>query len=146
MSGNIRKFVLILFTYSKTFTDFSVLTRLIINSGFGFLFVVSKRVSIGLNVTGGSCLSCNNIKPIACAVPSILGFDEFISLREKLNRKLKDYCAENDITFVDLFKATADPNTGRLLERYSDDGLHLTVEGYQKIAEEIFKAFLKLLR
>ncbi len=82
----------------------------------------------------------NSIEPVACAVPSILGFDELIPPRKKLNQMIEQYSAENSITFVDLFTATADLNTDRLLERYSDDGLHLTEEGYLRIAEEIFKA------
>ena len=84
-----------------------------------------------------------HIEPIACAVPSILGFDLLIPPRRKLNQMIERYCAENGLAFVDLFTATADLQTGRLLKRYSDDGLHLTEEGYKKVAEEIFAKALK---
>ncbi|MFH1327554.1 MAG: GDSL-type esterase/lipase family protein [Candidatus Bathyarchaeota archaeon] len=80
-----------------------------------------------------------NIEPIACSVPSILGFDELIPPRMKLNKMIEQYCAKNNLAFVDLFTTTADKDTSRLLEQYSDDGLHLTEEGYRKIAEEIFR-------
>jgi lysophospholipase L1-like esterase len=84
-----------------------------------------------------------HITPVACAVPSILGFDSLIPPRRKLNQMIKHYCTENGLPFVDLFTATADPHTGRLLKQYSDDGLHLTEEGYRRIAEEIFAGALK---
>jgi len=84
-----------------------------------------------------------SIEPIACTVPSILGVDELIPPRRELNRLIAQYCTENGLAFVDLFTATADPDTGRLLEQYSDDGLHLTEEGYMRIAEEIFVKALK---
>ncbi|MHC1589667.1 MAG: SGNH/GDSL hydrolase family protein [Candidatus Hecatellaceae archaeon] len=79
----------------------------------------------------------------ACAVSSILGFNPLIPPRRRLNQMIKRYCTENGLAFVDLFTATADPHTGRLLKQYSDDGLHLTEEGYRRIAEEIFAKALK---
>jgi len=87
----------------------------------------------------------NKIRPVACAVPSILGFDDLIAPRRELNRMIEQYCAENKLTFVDLFKATADPSTGCLLEEYSDDGLHMTKEGYMRVADEVFKALKPFL-
>jgi len=44
--------------------------------------------------------------------------------------------------YVDLFSATADPATQRLSPNYSNDGLHLSAEGYRKVAETIFKEAL----
>ena len=79
----------------------------------------------------------NAIEPIACTVPSVFGLDSYIPPRLELNRLLREYCVQNELTCVDLFRATSDPNTNRLLEEFSNDGLHLTTEGYQKIAETI---------
>ena len=78
------------------------------------------------------------IEPIACTVPSVLGLDPYIPPRLELNSMLREYCVQNDLTCVDLFKATSDPNTNRLTEKFSNDGLHLTTEGYQKIAGTIY--------
>jgi lysophospholipase L1-like esterase len=45
---------------------------------------------------------------------------------------------------VDLFTDTAEPDTGQLAARYSNDGLYLTTEGYERLAillyEQVFAA------
>ncbi|MEM2210525.1 MAG: GDSL-type esterase/lipase family protein [Nitrososphaerales archaeon] len=86
-----------------------------------------------------------SIEPIACTIPSILGFDSLIPPREELNNLIIEYCKKNKIPFADLFTATSDPNTKRLLEEYSDDGLHLTTKGYKKIADVIFEVLSNLI-
>ncbi len=83
------------------------------------------------------------IKPIACTVPSILGFDSLIPQRMKLNGLIKRHCSERKILCADTFKTTADPQTQRLLEVYSNDGLHLSTEGYKRLAETIFQEAVK---
>jgi lysophospholipase L1-like esterase len=75
------------------------------------------------------------IIPILVTVPSILGFEHLIPPRRLLNRMIEEYAQRHRLPFIDLFNATSDPATGELLERYSNDGLHLTTEGYQKMAE-----------
>lgn len=82
---------------------------------------------------------------IACAVPSILGYDSLIPPRVRLNRMIRSYCEAKGAKYVDLFSATADPETKRLSPKYANDGLHLSAEGYRKVAETVFKeAFLPL--
>jgi lysophospholipase L1-like esterase len=44
---------------------------------------------------------------------------------------------------VDLFTATAEPEKLRLAERYSNDGLHLTTEGYRLLAELLYRQVFK---
>lgn len=51
-----------------------------------------------------------------------------------LNNALKELAAEEKITLIDLHSAFTDAD-GRLIERYTHDGLHLTYQGYQKWAE-----------
>jgi len=85
----------------------------------------------------------NKISPVACSVPSILGFDELIPPRLGLNEKIRAEAEKRNIRFVDLFKATADPRNNRLSEEYSADGLHLNPKGYRKTAEYIFDRWLK---
>jgi acyl-CoA thioesterase-1 len=82
---------------------------------------------------------------VACSVPSILGLDELIPPRLQLNRMIRNEAEKRSITFVDLFSATADPDTNRLLEDYSADGLHLNPNGYQQIGGCIFDKWLRAL-
>jgi lysophospholipase L1-like esterase len=80
----------------------------------------------------------HGIQPVACTVPSVLGFDEGIGPRLQLNQLIKAFSLERNIICVDLFSATADSLTGRLREEYSNDGLHLNPLGYEIVAEAIF--------
>ncbi len=80
----------------------------------------------------------HGIQPVACTVPSVLGYDEGIQPRLQLNQLIKKYSAERSIICVDLFSATGDSLTGRLKEEYSNDGLHLNPLGYEAMAESIF--------
>ncbi|MCI0527305.1 MAG: hypothetical protein L0Y56_07660, partial [Nitrospira sp.] len=61
-----------------------------------------------------------------------------------LNNLMIEYCKSKQQSFVDLFMATAEPETLRLAEKYSNDGLHLATEGYRLLAgllyNEVFKA------
>jgi lysophospholipase L1-like esterase len=84
-----------------------------------------------------------SIKPIACTIPSILGFDDLIIPRLTLNKLIEREAHERNIGFINLFIETSDPKTNRLLQIYSNDGLHLNTEGYKKISEVIFHNLLK---
>ena len=86
-----------------------------------------------------------DIVAVACSVPSILGFDEFIPPRLHLNQMIRTEADKRSMPFVDLFTATADPRNNRLRQDYSADGLHLTPEGYQQIGRCIFDKWLRPL-
>ena len=86
----------------------------------------------------------NNIGPIGCTVPSILGWDDFIPPRLELNKLLTRFCHEEEIPCVDLFFNTCDPKTNRLRPDYSSDGLHLNRLGYKKLAEAIFEEGVRI--
>jgi predicted alpha-1,2-mannosidase len=58
----------------------------------------------------------------------------------EINRRLKEYCAKNDVTYIDLVPVFAD-DKGKLNKKYSLDGLHLNGVGYQKWVE-IIKPFI----
>jgi lysophospholipase L1-like esterase len=46
---------------------------------------------------------------------------------------------------VDLFTASSEPETFRLAQEYSNDGLHLTTEGYRLLADLLYdKVFNKV--
>jgi len=89
--------------------------------------------------------SKSEIETIACSVPSILGYDSLIPPRLTLNEMIRSYCIQNEMAFADIFRATADPKTNRLLDEYSNDGLHLNTYGYQKMADTIFEEALERL-
>jgi acyl-CoA thioesterase-1 len=85
------------------------------------------------------------ILAVGCSVPSILGFDELIPPRLQLNRMIRTEAEKRSIPFVDFFTATADPQTNRLSEDYSADGLHLNTEGYQRMGKYVFDKWLSAL-
>jgi hypothetical protein len=83
------------------------------------------------------------IQPVAATVPSIRGFDSLIPPRKVLNNLMIEYCRTQEQPLVDLFMATAEPETLRLAEHYSNDGLHLTTEGYRRLAELLYHGVFK---
>jgi lysophospholipase L1-like esterase len=109
--------------------------------GWGF-----DPVTISHNLTTIYDTALNTgIAAVACSVPSILGFDALIPPRLQLNRMIRTEAEKRSIPFMDLFTATADPQTNRLLEDNSVDGLHLTTKGYQQIGKYIFDKWLRAL-
>lgn len=85
------------------------------------------------------------IVPVACSVPSILGFDGLIPPRLRLNSMIRTEAGKRKIAFVDLFAATAEPRSDRLSEKYSADGLHLNAKGYRWIGQYMFDKWLRTL-
>ncbi len=94
--------------------------------------------------------------PIPVTVPSIRVEDgpgsrasqewisEHLDRRSRLNRLIREYAGSRGLTWVDLFEATVDPESGQLAETYSNDGIHLTTVGYRLFAERVAH-ILKLL-
>lgn len=87
------------------------------------------------------------IQPVAMTVPSIRmeadpaaeqWLHELVMQRQHLNGLISGYCAKNGMACVDLFSATAEATTLLLARPYSNDGLHLTTEGYQKMAHCLY--------
>ena len=76
-------------------------------------------------------------EPIACTLTSVAGFDVAIPSIKLLNESIREHCSENSILLADLYSATSD-NEGRLEERYSSDGVHLTAAGNEKIAKVVY--------
>ena len=63
---------------------------------------------------------------------------------ESLNRKLKDYCAQHGIEFLDV-NSVLSPN-GLLSNEYSCDDLHLNAKAYQAWAEVLQPTIAELLK
>ena len=88
------------------------------------------------------------IQPVAVTVPSIRmegdpgaeqWLRELVTQRQQLNKLISEYCIKNGITCCDLFTATAETHTLLLAGPYSNDGLHLTTEGYRKMADLLYE-------
>lgn len=102
------------------------------------------------------------IRPVAVTVPSIRSGGDFedasgapgrstvqheaarwvadhIARRRMLNRLMMDYCAGRGVACIDLFADTTEPDTGQLAARYSNDGLHLTTDGYRRLADLLYE-------
>ena len=90
------------------------------------------------------------VRPIAVTVPSLrvqgeIGtgegrawLEEHIHHRRELNTMIQRVCREMRLACVDLFAATQEQDSGLLAEAYSNDGLHLTTEGYRRLADLLY--------
>lgn len=89
------------------------------------------------------------IRPVPVTVPSIRfeavrGEDErrwlqrAIGQRLVLNGFIREYAESKRLECIDLFAATAEPPSGQLAARYSNDGLHLTTAGYRLFAQLLY--------
>lgn len=91
------------------------------------------------------------VKPVPVTVPSIrVGddlrseegrrwFAEHLDRRRQLNELILLYAESKRLAAFDLFAATAEPETQQLAARYSNDGLHLTTDGYRLVAERLYR-------
>jgi acyl-CoA thioesterase I len=91
------------------------------------------------------------VRPVAVTVPSIrvagdvgegegrLWLNANIRCRRELNEMIQRVCREKQISCVDFFSATQEQDSGLLAEPYSNDGLHLTTEGYRRLAELLYE-------
>lgn len=64
---------------------------------------------------------------------------QHLDRRRVLNALIGDYAASNHLVCVDLFTATAEPESGQLAAPYSNDGLHLTTAGYRLLASLLYE-------
>ncbi len=80
-------------------------------------------------------------KPVACTLTPT---HRTSTAMKRLNELISEHAAEKRILFADLYAALADAE-GNLLKVYSDDGAHLTMEGYRRVAETLFVTMTPLL-
>lgn len=95
--------------------------------------------------------------PVPVTVPSIRIEDgpdgaasqewisEHLDRRTRLNGLIQEYACSKSLACVDLFAATADPQSGQLAKMYSNDGIHLTTAGYRVFAEQVAQVLKPLL-
>lgn len=75
--------------------------------------------------------------PIACTLSPVEGLDLINQMIKDLNKTIVNYCDVEGIMWVDLFSALVGCD-GQLNSIFSNDGAHLTSEGYQTVARTIF--------
>jgi acyl-CoA thioesterase-1 len=63
--------------------------------------------------------------------------------RRELNARILEYAASKNLAAVDLFTATAEPESDLLAPEYSNDGLHLTTAGYRRFADLVYQQVLQ---
>ena len=85
----------------------------------------------------------NNIKVILCSVPPAYDFSWHHGLQPaekivKLNSMIKSYCSENNIAYVNFYSKLVDDRMG-FDKRYSKDGVHPNLAGYQIMDSLIVK-------
>ncbi|GKS58545.1 arylesterase [Nitrospira sp.] len=91
------------------------------------------------------------VVPIPITVPSIrvdpsgaspeakAWIEDHLARRRQLNRLILEYATTRKLPFLDLFEATADATTQMLTARYSNDGLHLSTEGYRVFGSLLYE-------
>jgi lysophospholipase L1-like esterase len=89
----------------------------------------------------------NGIKVILCSVLPVYDFPWHpgINPAEKvvmLNEMIKSYCQKNNITYADYYSAMVDERKG-LDKKYSEDGVHPNLEGYNVMEPVVQKAIKK---
>jgi len=83
---------------------------------------------------------CHDIgaSPIGCTLTPVEEPEHVNEVIVALNRLIMGHCLEEGISLVDLYGAAADAS-GRLRRELSNDGAHLTTEGYGLVAEIIYQ-------
>ena len=76
-------------------------------------------------------------KPIACTLTPTEADDSMNTRIGELNALMAERCDEKGIRMVDLFSSLSGPG-GRLNPLYSDDGVHLSPQGYAAVARTMF--------
>ena len=61
----------------------------------------------------------------------------------EVNEYLKNYCEENDCTYIDIYNILKDQD-GNFAKKYTTDGLHVNDLGYARISQELAKYLYNL--
>ena len=82
-------------------------------------------------------------EPIVLSTTPVSGARDFNSKIIDLNNRVRGYCMENDVRFIDLFSELSDD--GVLAGDFSNDGVHLSDRGYRKIISILTPLLLDLV-
>lgn len=107
---------------------------------------ISVENVMGNIISMAELAKANRIDVILCSVLPAYDFSWRKGLEPagkivELNKMIKAYADRNKLTYVDYHSALKDERNG-LPEKYSNDGVHPTLEGY-KIMEKIISPALK---
>lgn len=107
---------------------------------------ISLENVMGNIISMAELAKANRIDVILCSVLPAYDFSWRKGLEPagkivELNKMIKAYADRNKLTYVDYHSALKDERNG-LPEKYSNDGVHPTLEGY-KIMEKIISSALK---
>lgn len=132
------------------------LRRDVLDKGFDYMILLGGANDIGWGISPDRILKnlmemCmitwqHKVKPVLCAIPPVEGFPAANEIRQSINGKIAEFCRDEDVHFVDLYTPLAGGIDDGLKREYSDDGLHLSPEGYRKMAEVIYKDLIQGLR
>jgi len=75
--------------------------------------------------------------PIACTLTPTEADDQMNTRISTLNALIIEHCDGEGLRVVDLFSSLAGPD-GRLSPVYSDDGVHLSPQGYAAVARTVY--------
>jgi acyl-CoA thioesterase-1 len=76
-------------------------------------------------------------RPIACTLTPTEADDPMNTRIRTLNALITEHCDDEGLRMVDLFSALAGSD-GRLSPVYSDDGVHLSTQGYAAVARTVY--------
>ena len=82
-------------------------------------------------------------EPIVLSATPIAGARDFNSKIMDLNGRVRGYCVENDVRFVDIFSELSEE--GVLAGGFSNDGVHLSDGGYRRIISILAPLLLELI-
>lgn len=102
---------------------------------------------LGNIISMAELAKANNIDVVLCSIlPAYeYGWRKGLEPADKiiaLNQMIKAYADKNNLTYVDYHSALKDERNG-LPEKYSNDGVHPTMEGYKIMEDMILKALEK---
>lgn len=102
---------------------------------------------LGNIISMAELAKANNIDVVLCSIlPAYeYGWRKGLEPADKiiaLNKMIKAYADQNNLTYVDYHSALKDERNG-LPEKYSNDGVHPTMEGYKVMEDMILKVLGK---
>lgn len=92
----------------------------------------------------------HKIKPVLCSITPSCQFSWHKDLTpakdiREVNEMIRKYAKENGFTYVDYYSALVDERGG-LPEKYSNDGVHPTLDGYAIMEKIVLKSINKLVK
>lgn len=108
---------------------------------------IEIETAMGNIISMAELAKANRIKPILCSITpcDVYKWNEALGNPSqkiiKFNNLIKDYCKANRIPYVD-YHAALDDGQGGMIEAYTKDHCHLTLEGY-KVMEKIIIPYIK---